>query len=347
MALDPQQLATLYPFDSLRRDTLEHLAGEASCMRYGADEVLFRAGDIDEDMVYLLAGSIEGQYPDGRRKQVEAGSLQGRYPLGEAQPRRFSAVVGSAGAEVVRLDRRGTEKLLAWDQLCRHRIEQADSAEDNAWVFRLLGNRAFRKLPCGNIERMFAAFREVRVPAGESVIEEGAAPDYFYVVKNGSLQVSKQIDGRSAVVARLGRGDCFGEDALLSNSPRNASVVTLEDCSLMRLARPEFEAVLKPPAVDWASVEEAAALTRAGAAVVDVRLPSEFRQHALRDAINLPLALLREGAAERLDPRRPVLVYCSTGERSAAACFILSRLGFEVRALQGGLSRVLKQRGAG
>ena len=33
MALDPQQLATLYPFDSLRRDTLEHLAGEAQLHR--------------------------------------------------------------------------------------------------------------------------------------------------------------------------------------------------------------------------------------------------------------------------------------------------------------------------
>lgn len=343
MALDPQRLAPLYPLDSLRRDTLEHLCAEASLMRYGPNEPLFRAGDVDEDLVYLLAGSIDGQYPDGRSKRIEAGSLQGRYPVGEAQPRRFSALAGPEGAEVVRMDRRATEKLLAWDQLCRHRNEQADSAEDHAWVYRLLGSRAFQKLPTGNIERMFAAFREIRVPAGEVVIEEGAEPDYFYVIKQGSLSVAKTLDGQAVVVAYLVRGDCFGEDALLSNTRRNATVRTLEDCRLMRLSRPEFETVLKPPAVDWASVDDAAALTRAGASVVDVRLPSEYRQRALRDAINLPLATLREGAVEQLDRRRPVLVYCNTGERSAAACFILTRLGYNVRALQGGLARVMKK----
>ncbi|MFN7783752.1 MAG: cyclic nucleotide-binding domain-containing protein [Lysobacterales bacterium] len=343
MAIDPQRLASLYPLDSLRRDTLEHLAGEASLLRYGPGEPLFRAGEVDEDLVYLLSGAVEGQYPDGRSKRIDAESLQGRYPVGEAQPRRFTAIAGTQGAEVVRLERRATEKLLAWDQLCRHRNEQADSAEDNAWVYRLLGSRAFQKLPTGNIERMFAAFREIRVPAGENVIAEGAAPDYFYVVKQGSLSVAKTLDGQPVVVAYLVRGDCFGEDALLSNTARNATVRTLEDCRLMRLARQEFETVLKPPAVDWATVEEAAALTRAGARVVDVRLPSEFRQRALRDAINLPLATLREGAVEQLDRRRPVLVYCNTGERSAAACFILTRLGYDVRALQGGLARVTKK----
>jgi rhodanese-related sulfurtransferase len=80
--------------------------------------------------------------------------------------------------------------------------------------------------------------------------------------------------------------------------------------------------------------------------VVDVRLPSEFRQRALRDAINLPLAQLREGAVEQLDRRTPILVYCNTGERSAAACFILTRLGYDVKALQGGLARVLKKQQA-
>ena len=343
MALDPQKLAHLYPLDSLRRDTLEHVAAESSLIHYGAGELVFRAGDIDEDLVYLLSGDIEGQYPDGRVKQISADSLQGRYPLGEAQPRRFTAQVSIGGAEVVRMDRRSTEKLLAWDQLCRRRSEMADSAEDQRWVFRLLGSRAFHKLPTGNIERMFSAFEETWAPSGTAVITEGDAPDNFYVIKQGTASVTKTIDGQPVVVAYLVRGDCFGEDALLSNSRRNATVRVLEDSRLMQLSRPEFETVLKPPAVDWISVEQATELTRSGARVVDVRLPSEFRQRALRDAINLPLAQLREGAVEQLDRRTPVLVYCNTGERSAAACFILTRLGYDVKALQGGLARVLKK----
>jgi rhodanese-related sulfurtransferase len=252
--------------------------------------------------------------------------------------------VGAGGARIARLDRRSTEKLLAWDQLCRQRLEQHDSAEDQAWVFRLLGNRAFARLPTANIERMFAAFEELRVEAGDELIREGAEPDFFYVIKQGAAVVSKTLEGREVQVAQLQRGDCFGEDALLSNHPRNASVRMSTPGRLMRLSRAQFDAVLKPPAVDWIEAAEAAAFCRSGAVVVDVRLPSEFRQRALRGAINIPLAQLREGAIERLPAGVPVLVYCNSGERSAAACFILSRLGFPTRALQGGLSWVLKQR---
>jgi CRP-like cAMP-binding protein/rhodanese-related sulfurtransferase len=343
MSLDPALLSNLYPLDSLRSDTRAHLAADAGTLDYAAGEWLFRAGDFDEDMVYLLAGAITGHYPDGREKRIEAGSLQARYPLGEAQPRRFGAQVGEDGAQVARIDRRSCEKLLAWDQLCRQRIEQADSAEDPSWVFRLLGNRAFTRLPTGNIERMFASFEEVRVNAGDEVIREGAEPDYFYVIKQGAAAVSKTLKGREVQVAQLQRGDCFGEDALLSNHPRNASVRMSTAGRLMRLSREKFDAVLKPPAVDWIEAAEAAAYTRRGAAVVDVRLPSEFRQRALRGAINIPLAQLREGALERIAAGTPVLVYCNSGERSAAACFILSRLGYPTRALQGGLGGVLRQ----
>jgi len=347
MAINPPRLSQLYPLDSLRSDTLGHLAGDATALRYGPGELLFRAGDLDEDLVYLLEGEVEGQYPDGRIKQIHCGSLQARYALGEAQPRRFTAQAGATGAEVARLDRRATEKLLAWDQLCRQRTAEADASDDQAWVFRLLASRAFQRLPTGNIERMFAAFEEIAAAAGTDVICEGDAPEFFYVIKQGSASVAKRLNGQTVVVAYLVRGDCFGEDALLARGLRNATVRMLEDSRLMRLSRLEFESVLKPPLVDWVSIEQAAAMSEAGASVVDVRLPSEFRQRALRDAVNLPLAQLREGAAERLKRNAPVLVYCSTGERSAAACFILARLGFEVKALQGGLTRVLKLRGSG
>lgn len=343
MPLDPLRLSDLYPLDSLRGDTREHLAGEAALLHYAPGEPVFRSGDVDEDLFYLLSGSVEGHYPDGRRKDIASGSLQARYPLGEAQPRRFTAQAGPGGAELARLDRRTAEKLLAWDQLCRGRDEQADSVEDQRWVYRLLGSRAFHRLPSGNIERMFGAFEEIALPAGTDVVREGDAPDYFYVIKSGSASVVKRLDGEAVVVAYLVRGDCFGEDALLSRGNRNATVRLLEDSRLMRLSQADFEAVLKPPAVDWVSVDEAARLTRDGARLIDVRMPSEFRQRALRDALNLPLYRLREDAAEQLDRRTPLLVYCNTGERSAAACFILTRLGYQVKALQGGLARVLKK----
>src|SRR5690606_24662412 len=103
MGVEHKDLASLYPLDSLRPETLAQLAGEAAEAQYSKGESLFRAGDLDSDTVYLLQGEVTGEYPDGRVKKVSSGSLQGRYPIGDSQPRRFSATISSATARVVRL----------------------------------------------------------------------------------------------------------------------------------------------------------------------------------------------------------------------------------------------------
>src|SRR5690606_34338720 len=133
-----KDLADLYPLDSLRPETLAQLASEAALAEYARGETLFRAGDLDSDTVYLLEGEVSGEYPDGRVKKVSSGSLQGRYPIGDSQPRRFTATVSSKNARVVRLDRRYTEKVIAWDQLSRSAGFRASDPPPagTAWLLR-------------------------------------------------------------------------------------------------------------------------------------------------------------------------------------------------------------------
>lgn len=342
--------AQFYPLDSLRPQTREQLASEAALADYLEGETLFRAGDMDTETLYLLEGEVAGHYVDGKVKNVVAGSLQGRYPLGDSQPRRFTAVVVSSHARIARLDRRYMEKVIAWDQLSRNEnFRHFDPSQDgNRWVFRLLQSRAFHKMPTGNIERMFQRFEEIDVKAGDVIVTEGDAADYFYVIKDGAASVSKHLDKTSeaeSIVAYLVRGDCFGEDALLSNTTRNATVTMMQDGRLMRLSKKSFEEVLKPPVVEWLTPGQASILARSGAVVIDVRQPSEFEQQAIKGAINLPLFRLREDAADRFDRDTKLIVYCNTGERASAAAFILTKLGFDAYALQGGLNGMLRQQG--
>jgi len=346
MTIDASDLAKLYPLETLRAETLAQLAAEAVMVEYTKGEVVFREGDADDQTFYLLRGEISGTYADGRVKNVAATSLQGRYAIGDSQPRRFTAtVVSPAGASVVRFERRFLEKIITWDQLTRgENFQHFDPAPDgNQWVFKLLQSRAFHKLPTGNIERMFRRFEEVHVNAGDVIVREGQEADYFYVIKEGSCQVSKFLDGTEATVAYLRQGDCFGEDALLANTTRNATVKMVQGGRLMRLARKAFEEVLKPPVVDWLTPGQASIMARQGATVVDVRLPAEHEQRAIKDSVNVPLYKLREVFNERFDRAGRYIVYDTTGERSAAAAFILTRLGFTVFALQGGIAGMLRQ----
>lgn len=346
MPIDASQLKHLYPLDSLRPEHLEVIAREAESAEFGLGESLFKAGDQDETTYYLLSGLVRGDYPDGKRKDISADSIQGRYPIGDLMPRRFSASVQSLSATVVSLDRRFLEKLITFDQLTRSSsFKLLDKApEGNRWVFRLLQNKAFRKVPAGNLERLFSRFEEIAVEAGQTIVREGDDGDYFYVIKDGAASVAQAGDGDPAVLAYLVRGDSFGEDALLANSVRNATVTMMKAGKLMRLRKSDFGELLKQPAIEWVSPGKASILVRQGAGVIDVRLPEEHAERAIKNALNMPLARLREYAVD-LSKDRAYVCYCNTGERSAAAAFILTKLGFEACALAGGLSAMVRQAG--
>ena len=73
-----------------------------------------------------------------------------------------------------------------------------------------------------------------------------------------------------------------------------------------------------------------------GAILVDVRLPEEYLRGHLEGAVNLPLRRLRS-EARAMDSSRPLVVYCDTGRRSAAASFLLSERGFDARWIERGV----------
>jgi rhodanese-related sulfurtransferase len=67
-----------------------------------------------------------------------------------------------------------------------------------------------------------------------------------------------------------------------------------------------------------------------------VRLPEEYEQGRLPDAINLPLPRIREMMAA-LDPARVYVVYCDSGRRSASATYLLCERGYDARLIAGGV----------
>jgi rhodanese-related sulfurtransferase len=83
------------------------------------------------------------------------------------------------------------------------------------------------------------------------------------------------------------------------------------------------------------SPREANRRIRAGAAVLDVRSKQEFAKGHIAGATHIPFIQLSARVAE-LDPARPVVAYCRSGNRSARACAYLRRHGFTVANLRGG-----------
>ena len=78
----------------------------------------------------------------------------------------------------------------------------------------------------------------VAVPTGAYFFREGDMPGGMFVLEAGRAAVLKDWQGRHYKLHELGRGDCFGEMALMDLMPRSASVKALEDCSAIEL-RPD------------------------------------------------------------------------------------------------------------
>jgi MFS family permease len=100
----------------------------------------------------------------------------------------------------------------------------------------LRGNPIFSPLPASALEQLADRLTEVRAGAGELIIRQGEPGDRFYVIEDGTVEVS--VDG--APGRELGRGESFGEIALLRNVPRTATVTASTDVVLYALDRAAF-----------------------------------------------------------------------------------------------------------
>ncbi|MFC6456777.1 ABC transporter transmembrane domain-containing protein [Paenibacillus vulneris] len=85
-----------------------------------------------------------------------------------------------------------------------------------------------------------------RIPEGETIIRQGEEGAKCYIIVRGSVEILKHVDGEgNKRVAVLQDGDHFGEIALLTNSPRNATVRSISPAVLLSVRREEFHQLTK------------------------------------------------------------------------------------------------------
>ena len=82
-------------------------------------------------------------------------------------------------------------------------------------------------------------------PKDTVVFFENEEGDSFFCIVDGRIKVTiLGDDGREVILSVLGRGDFFGEMALLDNEPRSATAIAVEDTELLSLHRNDFQSVL-------------------------------------------------------------------------------------------------------
>jgi len=336
---DKKNLQELVPLDALSEARFAEIAKKITIEEVRKGRYLFREGDRDGYSMYLLEGKIN--LIDGHRKvvgEVEAGTDASRYPLANQQPRTASARAVTR-VVIAHIDSGLLDVFLTWDQTSSTEVTEIKADNDQDWMTRMLQSDAFARIPPALIQRLLMQMEPFPVHAGDVVISEGEAGDYFYTIGKGRCAVTSRTapDGGDVKLAELSDGDFFGEGALVSESPRNATVTMLTDGLLMRLAKTDFVELLKNTLVQNVSFDDAVVMVDEGAVWLDVRSPGEYEAGSFEDSVNIPLVELR-GEMPELVFNVKYVICCDTARRSSSAAFILSHKGFEVYVLDGGLN---------
>jgi CRP-like cAMP-binding protein/rhodanese-related sulfurtransferase len=338
VTIDQNILQDFVPLNAFSPERFREVSEKIIIEEVLAGHYLFHKADRDNQTIYLIEGKIN--LIDGFGKvisEVEAGTGMDRYAIANHQPRHLSAQAVKK-CVIARIDSGLLDVLLTWDQFKGAEVVEIEADDNQDWMTRILQTDAFAKIPPAKLQSLLIKMQSCPVKAGEVVVQQGDPGDYFYTIHEGRCAVTRKDSPNSEaqLLAELGSGASFGEDALVSDARRNATVSMLTDGVLMRLAKEDFIELLKKPLLRYVDYKQAAAMVDDGAVWVDVRTPDEYEHSALEDSVNIPLPCLRDELPELVFNSK-YIICCDTGRRSESAGFLLSHKGFDVYVLEGGI----------
>lgn len=335
-------LARLQPLMSLGREGLRALLPLCRMQTFLRATDPFRAADWRGNVVYLVRGELWVNMPDGTSRVLVGGLDLGSAPVarGGRIPLTGKAITE---VELLSLEEDTLDIVLTWNQLATQGERVQGDADQTDWrrmsgMFAVdnLTVGAFAALPPANIQALLRMFNRVPVKRGQTIVKQGDPGDYYYLIEGGRCKVSRLVAGSAVQLAELKEGDAFGEEALVADTVRNATVTMTTDGMLLALSKHDFNEMLRAPLLQKVSGEEAERRLAAGAIWIDVRFPAEYQSDGYPGAINIPLNDIRQASAA-LDQSKEYIVYCQTGRRSSAAAFLLSQRGLHAVLLDGGM----------
>jgi len=340
MTLTHELLARFSPFNTLAYEYLSKVIEKASVKEYEKGAIIFKRGKELNHSIYLVSGNVD--LIDSQFAITSIGSEDDSHkvPLNSASPTQVSAVAKSP-VVVLSVESDFSDLVLAWSESGSEQLtETVDDKDENAefeetegdWMSSLLQSPFFNKIPPGNIRQLFMRFTSQKVVADEEVIKEGERGEFFYVLETGSAKVQ---DKQGNLLAALRPGDYFGEEALVGDTTRNATIKMLTSGKLMCLEKNDFLMLLQEPVRRFISFDE---LTKNQESdnryqLIDVRLPLERRFQSVPNSRNIPLSQLRKNLPT-LDQSQIYVVTDDAGRRADVAAQLLNQAGYETLILQ-------------
>jgi len=234
-------------FSHLPAPVLEELASRLTEERFHSADTVVLEGNTDDRLYLIVEGRAEASTtgPSGivPLATLGSGELFGELSLLERGSRRQATV--TAVEPLLLLGLRAADFRRALDAHPEARSAFEKLADDLLVTQLLKQASPFSTLDGGRLRRLAARLERLDVSTGDTIIRRGEAGEECYVLRSGRVEVlARGGQGDEHNLATLGPGSLFGEAALLTDEPRNATVRALEPCTLLALRRTDLLEVL-------------------------------------------------------------------------------------------------------
>ena len=103
----------------------------------------------------------------------------------------------------------------------------------------------FASFPEDQLRMLTTVVTRKSAPRSTTIMAGGDATDSLYIVLSGRLKVMmSDAEGKEVILSILGPGEFFGEMGLIDDEPRSATVMTIEPCELLSIAKRDFKKCL-------------------------------------------------------------------------------------------------------
>ena len=334
----------LIPFSTMPNNIFKVICGKITVETARSGNFLFKRGDTNSDLVYLLAGEISLEVAPLKIEVIKAGSESALFAIAHQFPRKVdAAAIGEVyflRLNTIFLNPPDAKEL---EKKEHQEIKAAKKADSVDCIATLLMISIIRSLPPANLHKVSQELEDIRVKKDGIIIKQGGVGDYYYLIKTGECLVThKNSEHAKAIkVAKLQVWNTFGETALISGEPRAETVTALSDMTLLRLHKDKFLKLIKEPSLSFIDFIELELWQDKGAILLDIRPPDEYEKHHLANAVNAPLFTLRM-QLKSLDKDKLHIIVCKDGKSSESAAFLMKTYRFNVKIIRKGLDYVPK-----
>jgi len=204
-------------------------------------EVIFKRNDYSNTFYSILKGSVKIHIIGKDEKTSVINLDEGKFfgEMGLLSGRRRSAtVIAGDDCVLVETPRRSMLKLLQLSPGVRRSLDEVS-------LKRIVRDLLGKALSESEIDHLVHEAKFKHFAVGEVLFTEGDKADGLYVVRRGSVTISRVMEGKEVVLAYVSAGNYVGEKALVSNSLRSATVKAASPTEVILLEAERVEAVME------------------------------------------------------------------------------------------------------